>query len=552
MFHYRQFFCSLLLASGAASRWIVPGGRWLDTDGNRVNAHAGNVYYDEPSGKYWLYGEYKTEETPEGGGISAYSSPDLVTWEFHGLALDPEEQMVSPSEVVQRPKVIYSDISGLYHMWWHADNENYTALLQGFATSPVPEGPYSFVSATAPLGNWSQDFGMFTDYKSGETYALYSNGDTVEGRDNYITRYNANVSELEEVVYRFPKFDLEAPTIIQTEKSYYCMMSHKTGYRPNNVVAFRADSLEGPWSQPWIIAPLNTRTYNSQSGYSMRIVGSEATTYLYMGDQWDLNSIWDARYLWVPMNIDDEEGDLNLEWHDVYDLNVETGVVTPIQGQTYYSVDAEVTGDAYHQEANFAANNSIVTGIYGNESKVTFTGIEGSGELQWVSFYYQNIDDMGFGDQPQGSPDRIGGTWKIRRIGSVVVNDDPSTLETLYARDTHKGIILSTPLQLRLEQGSHNTITIGGLNNSVEGNIDFQGPDIDRLIVYPPEPAGDDARKHHGQPHHGQMDDMYCPTNCRSHGLAVCDIPEFEKVHHRGGNGHMGGGWNSAPGGQKH
>lgn len=41
-----------------------------------------------------------------------------------------------------------------------------------------------------------------------------------------------------------------------------------------------------------------------------------------MGDQWDLNSIWDARYLWVPMNIDDDEGDLSLEWHDVYDLNV--------------------------------------------------------------------------------------------------------------------------------------------------------------------------------------------------------------------------------------
>ncbi|RMY46857.1 hypothetical protein D0865_09027 [Hortaea werneckii] len=158
---------------------------------------------------------------------------------------------------------------------------------------------------------------------------------------------------------------------------------------------------------------------------------------------------------------------------------------------------------------------------------------------------------MGFGDQPQGSPDRIGGTWKIRRIGSVIVNDDPSTLETLYARDTHKGIILSTPLQLKLESGSHNTITIGGLNNSVEGNIDFQGPDIDRLIVYPPEPAGDAASADHGL-YRGQMDDMYCPSDCRSHGLAICDIPEFEKVHHRGGNGHMGGGWNSAPGGQQH
>lgn len=30
--------------------------------------------------------------------------------------VDPEEQKVSPSEVVQRPKVTYSDISGLYHV----------------------------------------------------------------------------------------------------------------------------------------------------------------------------------------------------------------------------------------------------------------------------------------------------------------------------------------------------------------------------------------------------------------------------------------------------
>lgn len=129
-------------------------------------------------------------------------------------------------------------------MWWHADNSTYGLLLQGFATSSSPAGPYTFVDATAPLGNWSQDFGMFTDYKTGVTYSLYSNGDSVEGRDNYVTSFNANISALDEVVYRFPKFDLEAPTIIQTEESYYALMSHKTGYRPNSkslLVTFRFD-----------------------------------------------------------------------------------------------------------------------------------------------------------------------------------------------------------------------------------------------------------------------------------------------------------------------
>lgn len=120
-------------------------------------------------------------------------------------------------------------------MWWHADNATYGLLLQGFATADNVAGPYTFQNATAPLGNWSQDFGIFTDYKDGRSYALYSNGDRAEGRDVYLTSFNEEVSDLGEVVHRFDKFDLEAPTIIQTDKSYYALMSHKTGYRPNSM-----------------------------------------------------------------------------------------------------------------------------------------------------------------------------------------------------------------------------------------------------------------------------------------------------------------------------
>jgi hypothetical protein len=55
-------------------------------------------------------------------------------------------------------------------------------------------------------------------------------------------------------------------------------------------------------------------------------------------------------------------------------------------------------------------------------------------------------------------------------------------LETLYQRDTHKGIVLSTPLLLDLKEGA-NEIRIGGLWN----NQTFKGADIDRIVVYPPE-----------------------------------------------------------------
>jgi hypothetical protein len=56
-------------------------------------------------------------------------------------------------------------------------------------------------------------------------------------------------------------------------------------------------------------------------------------------------------------------------------------------------------------------------------------------------------------------------------------------VETLFQRDTHKGIILSTPLKLKLEKGKENTITVGGLSNG----FDFKGADLDRIVVYPPE-----------------------------------------------------------------
>ncbi|KAK3305225.1 glycoside hydrolase family 43 protein [Chaetomium strumarium] len=482
-----RLLATLLLAALSETRYIVPGGRWYDTEGNLISAHAGGIVTDKSTGKFWWFGEYKTESHPEGGGVSVYSSSDLATWQYHGLALAPIEghEIISPKHIIQRPKVVYSKVSNEYHMWWHADNSSYGLLLQGFARSPNISGPYEFVSATAPLGNWSQDFGLFTDRKTGQSYALYSNGDRREGRDVYITSYNDDISALDRVVYRFPKFDLEAPTIVQTDRSYYALMSHKTGYRPNNVVAFRADSLAGPWSQPFMVAPLNTRTFNSQSGFALRIEGTRRTTYLYLGDQWDSNSIWESRYIWLPMTIDDGQGTLRLEWHDVYDLDVTTGEWAPVRGTTYYAASkgTRTSGGAFKQEANFASYGTIAAGIYGNDSTVTFEGVPGAGAPQWVSFYYQNTDDMGFGDQPGGTPDRIGGSWQLRRIASVVVNGDVENVHTLYQRDTHKGVIMSTPLLLKLGKGRNNTITVGGLSNG----FDVKGADLDRIVVYPPE-----------------------------------------------------------------
>lgn len=82
----------------------------------------------------------------------------------------------------------------------------------------------------------------------------------------------------------------------------------------------------------------------------------------------------------------------------------------------------------------------------------------------------------------EGKPDRIGGSWQLRRISSVIVNGDADNVHTLYQRDTHKGVVLSTPLKLPLKKGK-NTLTVGGLYNGV----DYRGADLEKVVVYPPE-----------------------------------------------------------------
>lgn len=87
MLPLKSIVAGVLFTSLASGKWIAPGGRWRDTDGNTINAHAGSVTWDHVTGKYFWFGEHKTEEQEEGGGVGVYSSDDLGTWRYHGLAL---------------------------------------------------------------------------------------------------------------------------------------------------------------------------------------------------------------------------------------------------------------------------------------------------------------------------------------------------------------------------------------------------------------------------------------------------------------------------------
>lgn len=70
-------------------------------------------------------------------GLNLYSSSDLANWDFEGQALSPvNNTLIGPETVVERPKIIYSEESKLWNLWFHSDNSSYGLLRQGIATSP--------------------------------------------------------------------------------------------------------------------------------------------------------------------------------------------------------------------------------------------------------------------------------------------------------------------------------------------------------------------------------------------------------------------------------
>lgn len=61
---------------------IKPGQPWLDTNGNRIQAHGGSII--EVDGTFYWYGENKEKTIPGSGiwhwGVRCYASTDLYNW----------------------------------------------------------------------------------------------------------------------------------------------------------------------------------------------------------------------------------------------------------------------------------------------------------------------------------------------------------------------------------------------------------------------------------------------------------------------------------------
>ena len=293
----RKLFLALLACCGAgmafSSGVIKNGIQWHDQNGRPVSGHGAGMIHE--NGRYWLYGEYKTDSANVFTGFARYSSDNLADWRFDGLALPPQpDGMMGPGRVGERPKVLRCPATGEYVMLMHSDNLRYKDPCVAYATSPSPDSTFTFrgplLYKGKPVRKW--DIGVFSD-EDGHSYLLVHHGS--------IYRLAEDFHSLDSCIAEGVKGVGESPAMFRRGGLYYWLSSHTTSWESNDNVYHTAESLSGPWTYRGNFAPEGTNTWNSQCSFVMTLPDG---TPMYMGDRWSFpRQHTAATYVWLPLTI---------------------------------------------------------------------------------------------------------------------------------------------------------------------------------------------------------------------------------------------------------
>ena len=319
-------FCFLSLSvmlHAQTNKVIKPGEIWPDNNGNHIQAHGGGII---KIGKlYYWYGEERRQGLDTNFRfVSCYSSTNLTSWKFEGDALkmaDPDN--LGSKWILERPKVFYNKKSKMYVMYMHIDGPvngmqgGYNYARVGIAVSNKPAGPFKYVKTFRPLGHESRDIGQFID-DDGTAYLIFE--DRPFGFR--IAKLSADYLGLEKEMSLI-KQPMEGGAIVHYKGLYYVLGSSLTGWDANPNRYATATSLEGPWSEFKNVAVPEKKTYGAQSSMLLKVVGTKATTVIFIGDIWKPSTQWDSRYLWMPVEIGD--GKLWLPEPQPWKLDIKTG-----------------------------------------------------------------------------------------------------------------------------------------------------------------------------------------------------------------------------------
>lgn len=269
---------------------IYPGKVWRDTNGRRIQAHGGALYYDD--GVYYWYGENKDHTDGKcpvwTWGMRAYRSTDLCNWEDLGLFIQPDltdkDAPLYPTSRADRPHIVKCAYTGKYVCWIkHCGADACFTVLQADKFL----GPYEIVKAHyRPFGCEVGDFDIAV---CGDTAYLYMDAN----HNGQLTmRLTRDFLEAEEkICWQYEglhaPFSREAPAVFEHGGKWYMLTSGMTGYVPNKSDSAVSDAPDRPFVS--IGDPhaddASHASFNSQISQVFKVPGKR-DLYIALADRW--------------------------------------------------------------------------------------------------------------------------------------------------------------------------------------------------------------------------------------------------------------------------
>ena len=269
---------------------IYPGKVWRDTNGCRIQAHGGALYYEV--GVYYWYGEFKVRTVGKCGvwtwGIRAYRSTDLYNWEDLGLFIMPDltdkTAPLYPTSRADRPHIVKCAATGRYVCWIkHSGDDACFTVLQADKFL----GSYEIVKAHyRPFGCKVGDFDIAI---CGDTAYLYMDADH---NGTLTMRLTPDFLEAEEkLCWQYENmhapFCREAPAVFEHDGKWYMLTSGMTGYIPNKSDSALSDAPDKPFvsiGDPHV-ADASRASFNSQISQVFKVPGKR-DLYIALADRW--------------------------------------------------------------------------------------------------------------------------------------------------------------------------------------------------------------------------------------------------------------------------
>ncbi|MBQ1846471.1 MAG: family 43 glycosylhydrolase [Clostridia bacterium] len=277
---------------------IRPGQVWLDTKGERIQAHGGSLMYLD--GVYYWYGENKEFTDPEKGiwhwGVRCYRSDDLYNWEDLGLIIPPEpddpDSSVNPHSMMDRPHIIYNGRTKKFVCWlkiMQKDGSQSETVL----TADKLTGPYTKVrEGLYPLGMSAGDFDLAVA-PDGKAYYYFERvhsetvcADLTDDYTNVTGYYSTHFPR------SHPPYVREATAHFVRNFKHYLITSGTSGYMPNPSEAAVADTWHGPYTvlgDPHKNDPSRT-SFHSQISSVFKVPGKK-DLYIACADRWMPNAM---------------------------------------------------------------------------------------------------------------------------------------------------------------------------------------------------------------------------------------------------------------------